>query len=215
MTSFRRTRASKRRNGRPASRKIVISQPVGVSASSRDSIVAKLENKDYRTAFVEATISHGLAHQIRINREKRGWSQGDLADRCGAKTKQAVISRLEDPAYGKYSLSTLHKLASAFDVALLVKFVPFSKFLIETSDKTPEGLVVRSFSEENLYLRQAVVTLTLVEETYFQVSSKALVPSEERVRAEHYLSPISDTTSVALSFLPFTRLAIDRENEHV
>lgn len=46
------------------------------------------------------------------------------------------------------------------DVALLVKFVPFSKFLLEIADKSEEGLFAKSFGDENLYLRQAQVTIT-------------------------------------------------------
>lgn len=140
--------------------------PVGVSAQTRDSIVAKLQNKEYRSAYVSANLKNGLAHQIRTNREIRGLSQTVLAERCGEKVKQETISRLEDPAYGNYSINTLTKIAAALDVALLVKFVSFSKFLIETSDKSVTGLYAEEFKNENLYLRQAQLTLTLKDKTH-------------------------------------------------
>lgn len=119
-----------------------------------------MQNKEYRDSYVSANLKNGLAHQIRTNRELRNLSQTELAAKCGVKTKQEAISRLEDPAYGNYSINTLLKIAAALDVALLVKFVPFSKFLIETADKTPNGLYAEEFGRENLYLRQAQVTLT-------------------------------------------------------
>ena len=40
-----------------------------------------------------------------------------------------MISRYENPDYGKYSISTLLELAAAFDVALAVRFVPFSELV--------------------------------------------------------------------------------------
>ena len=51
------------------------------------------------------------------------------------------ISRLEDPNYGRYSLKTLKRLARAFDVGLLVRFVSFGELgewtVNLTHSKTP------------------------------------------------------------------------------
>lgn len=171
MNSFLKTRVNRPQREKRTLKTIKVSTPVGVSAPIRDSIVAKLENKAYRDAYVEANLIQGLAHQIRVNRSKRKWSQADLAGYCGGKTKQEAISRLEDPAYGRYTIKTLLKLAAAFDVALLVKFVPFSKFLIETSDKSETCLMAASFQDEDLYLRQATVTLTMQESPYLGVQN--------------------------------------------
>lgn len=215
MNSFPQTPANRLRKDSRKPQKIVVSTPVGVSALSRDSIVAKLNNKDYRTAYVESNIAHGLAHQVRVNRELRGWSQDELADKCGSTTKQATISRLEDPAYGKYSLSTLLKLASAFDVALVVKFVPYSKFLIETSDKSPRGLFARSFSDEDLYLRQATVTLTMVDEHYFQVTTQKTMGSGASQLLVQYPPSLRETFIRPLSFIATTTLPIEREYKNV
>ena len=154
---------------------------VGVSAQVRDSIVAKLENKEYRNSYVSSSLKNGLAHQIRVNREARNLSQTELASRCGSKTRQETISRLEDPAYGNYSINTLLKIASAMDVALLVKFVPYSKFLIETADKSISGLYAENFEKENLYLRQAQLTIT--EEklvNYLEVKKKQLTDDSKK-----------------------------------
>lgn len=174
MSSFLKMPVNRLIKGSKKSMEIAVATFVGVSAHIRDSIVARLTDINYRTAYIESNIAHGIAHQIRINRELRGWSQDELAKKCGSATKQATISRLEDPAYGNYSLRTLLKLASAFDVALIVKFVPYSKFLIETFDKSPAGLFAKSFSDENLYLRQATMTLTMIGEPYFHVKNQVL-----------------------------------------
>jgi transcriptional regulator with XRE-family HTH domain len=49
---------------------------------------------------------------------------------------QNAISRLENPYYGKATLTTLKRIASAYDVGLLVEFVPFSR-LIDRANGTP------------------------------------------------------------------------------
>lgn len=82
------------------------------------------EDPEYRHSYVEADLAARLATQIRRLREDRGWSQKELAQKAG--TQQSAISKLEDPGYGRYSLSLLQKLATVFDVALDVTFVPFS-----------------------------------------------------------------------------------------
>ena len=107
----------------------------------------KLDTKNKRETFVRAHIQHGLAHQIRLLRKERNWSQSQLAKKIGARN-QSTIARLENPAYGRYSLGTLLKLADAFDVAALVKFASFGKLITETADLSPAALRVLSYEEE-------------------------------------------------------------------
>ncbi|MFK3741400.1 helix-turn-helix domain-containing protein [Massilia sp. TN1-12] len=119
----------------------------------------KLKNEEYRAAYVSAHVDQGLAYQIRVLRESRGWDQQHLAKKLGLKS-QSAIARIEDPSYGKLSLSTVKKLAKAFDVAVLTKFVPFSRFLLETELISEESLAVDSFDVELPRLEKAVVQLT-------------------------------------------------------
>jgi transcriptional regulator with XRE-family HTH domain len=113
----------------------------------------EFENKDYRDAFVEENIRSGMAFQIRALRKRQQLSQGELGDRAGM--PQNVISRLEDPEYGKFTINTLLALASAFDVALSVRFVSFSYLLSCLGDLSPEALAVPAFTEE-AYERRTV-----------------------------------------------------------
>lgn len=115
--------------------------------SARDQIVESLADKEYRDLFVSEHIGQGLAFQIRALRKERGWSQDELGQR--AEMKQASISQLEDPDYGRLSLSTLKRLASAFDVALMVKFAPFSELVEWTTELTPRDLAPPSFGQEH------------------------------------------------------------------
>lgn len=104
--------------------------------------------KEFRDAFVDERITTGIAYQIRSLREKKGWSQTQLGEK--ANKPQSVISRIEDPDYGKFSLQTLKELASTFDVALLVEFVPFSELLERIRDLSPKRLAVTGFHEDRL-----------------------------------------------------------------
>lgn len=87
-------------------------------------------------------------------RERRELSQTELGDMLGM--NQNAIYRLESPHYGKATLTTLKRVAAAFDVALIVRFVPFSQ-LVDWISGTPfvdrglssESLSVPSFEDEN------------------------------------------------------------------
>jgi transcriptional regulator with XRE-family HTH domain len=119
-----------------------------MSFGSKKSLLEELKNKKFRDAYAAEHVKTSVPIQIYLLREQRHWNQSQLAER--AKTTQTVISRLEDLDYGKLSISTLLKLASAFDIALLVKFVPFTRLLKEFKDNSPEALSAKSFSEELL-----------------------------------------------------------------
>src|SRR5882672_12368971 len=96
--------------------------------NSLEAVVARLRrNKQTRKKFVESHINKTLAHQIRATRDRLGWSQDRLAREVGM--NQNAISRLESPDYGKPTITTLKRLASALDVALVVRLVPFSELV--------------------------------------------------------------------------------------
>lgn len=84
-------------------------------------------DRAYRRAFVCEHVDQNIPFQIRANREHRGWTQADLGRK--ARMAQARISVLEDPNYSKFTISTLKRLAAAFDTGLEVAFVPVSAVL--------------------------------------------------------------------------------------
>ena len=90
----------------------------------------KWKEKEYREAYMEASIEQGIAWQIKINRTLRNLTQEDLAKAIG--TQQSAISRLEDPTYGAHSLDTLVSIAKTFDCALSVKFVSYSQLACDS-----------------------------------------------------------------------------------
>jgi len=114
----------------------------------RKQIMSSLHDEEYRQAFVAEDVGVGLSFQIRLLREDRGWGQVELGQRIGS--KQSTVSQLENPNYGRYSLKTLKELAAAFDVGLLVKFVPFSELVDWTLNLTPQRLTPPAFAQEQL-----------------------------------------------------------------
>jgi transcriptional regulator with XRE-family HTH domain len=110
-------------------------------------VMTKLKkSKAHRDAFVSSEIKVGLPFQIRALRKQRGWNQEQLAYFAGM--LQPRISAMEQPGGGQLNLETLRKLASAFDVGLLVKFVPFSELAKWSEDFSPEEFSVASFDRE-------------------------------------------------------------------
>jgi transcriptional regulator with XRE-family HTH domain len=87
-----------------------------------------------------------IAAQIRVIREQRVLTQEELAKLAGI--SQARISQLEGGDGSVRTLSTLRKLARAFDVGIRVCFAPFMDSLRELERQSPESLRVIPRSEE-------------------------------------------------------------------
>ncbi len=121
---------------------------------SKRSLIHRLrEGAETRVRFVESQLSKGLAFQLRSLRDRKGWSQEELANKVGM--NQNAISRLENPNYGRATITTLRRIAAVFDVALVIRFVPFSQLADWVSGTpsvdyglTPRSLAVPNFSEE-------------------------------------------------------------------
>lgn len=114
--------------------------------NKREQIWQSLNDPEYRHQFVEEEINVGIAFQIRSLRNRQELTQVKLAELLGI--KQPLISEWENPSYGKYSLGTLKDLAKAFDVGLLVRFVPFNTLVDWTVNLTSDVIAPPSFSEE-------------------------------------------------------------------
>jgi transcriptional regulator with XRE-family HTH domain len=106
----------------------------------------ELKSRKYRAAYVRDFIKNGISFQIQALRRKHKLSQQELGDLAGK--RQNVISRLENPDYGNFTVNTLLDIASALDVALVVRFAPFSELEKLSRSLSPAVLAVPSFSEE-------------------------------------------------------------------
>lgn len=95
-------------------------------------LASEFEDKDYAHAYMGERGDASIAAQIRVLREQRGWTQEELAEQAGM--KQSRISALEDVNYDAWTVKTLRKLAEAFDTHLDVRFVPFSKAILDVAN---------------------------------------------------------------------------------
>lgn len=109
-------------------------------------IWTRFQKKENRDAWAASHLGTSLAAQILSLREARGWTQKELAERAGM--AQSRISVLEDPDYEKFSLSTLKRIASAFDVVFVGRFVTFGEMLEWAIDPSPARLAPVSFEND-------------------------------------------------------------------
>jgi len=109
-------------------------------------LLAKLKSKKFRTAFLSSSVRYRLALQTRALRKSIFDSQKRLGEAMGKPAN--VISRLENPNYGKVTLQTLLDLASAFDVGLIVEFASFSDVVERAEDLSEQSLIRPQFEHE-------------------------------------------------------------------
>ena len=132
-----------------------------------------LSNDKVRHLYVDSSIRHSLAMQLRSMREAEGWLQSEVGDR--AEMQQSAIARLEDPRYSSMTLSTLKRLAKAFDVALIVRFAPFSEFISWITSIDESRLSPPSFSKEDKRFQfepyASASSDSLDDVTYFESNS--------------------------------------------
>jgi transcriptional regulator with XRE-family HTH domain len=121
--------------------------PVG-SLIPNPTILRELEKDDFRASFVADHVRTRLALMIRTLREQRGWSQAELGRRLGK--PQSVISRLEDPDYGKVTTKTLFEVASAFGLPLYIDMPDWADWFCLMSDMSSQNLRRNSFNSAQL-----------------------------------------------------------------
>lgn len=120
------------------------------SMTYKEELIKNLEDKEYRKAFVESHINNSIAFQIRSMRGNL--KQEDFGKNIVLK-HQSAISRIENPNYGKFTLKTLKEIAAAFDVALMVRFVPFGDLIKWDLNLSSRSLDVPNFDKDP-YLKE-------------------------------------------------------------
>jgi transcriptional regulator with XRE-family HTH domain len=112
--------------------------------------IRQLSEKEVRDEFVADQIRTRIALLIRALREQkeRSWTQSELGKRAGK--PQNVISRYEDPDYGKMSLQTLFDLASAFDLPVWVDIPEWGDWFEKIKDAPSSATNRTSFDQDAL-----------------------------------------------------------------
>jgi transcriptional regulator with XRE-family HTH domain len=109
-------------------------------------IADKLQDQEYRTAFVASQINVGIPFQIKALMKARGWTQEQLAERTGM--LQPRISAMLKPGKVRPNIETLRRFAEAFDCGLMVRFAPYSELARWSEDFDPESFSVPSFNND-------------------------------------------------------------------
>ena len=107
-------------------------------------LAQKFANKRFRDSYVSANVRRFLAMQLRTLRGHL--SQEEFGELIGI--PQSVVSRYEDPSYGKFSLETLLKIAAKLDRALIARIVDYPAFLRFTEDVSPQALCPDGYDQD-------------------------------------------------------------------
>lgn len=150
----------------------------------------KLADKSYRDGYMHTAVRGGIAYQIRALRERSGMTQAEFAQQIG--TTQSVISRLESTEYGKVSVQTLLNVASAFDVALLLRFVSYPAFIDGMQSMNDNALCPENI-QSTLSRDAAVIESNAVQGT--KISYKALSPENDPMWSDPPLIPCRSVAS--------------------
>lgn len=140
------------------------------------------KDKEYRHGYADEFLNESIATQIKVLREQRGWTQGQLAEE--AKMKQSRISVLENVSYEARSLSTLKRLAEAFDLTLRVSFESFGSRLIDIERFSRESLERFTFEKDPVFAENSIENLNASQALRDSFQHKGSIVSIDTFRAK-------------------------------
>ena len=164
--------------------------------SKKEQMWENLSDSNFRKQFINEHVDVGIAFQIRSLRNRQEITQSDLAKLPGV--KQPLVSSWENPDYGRYTLKTLKDLANAFNVGLLVRFVPFSKLVDWTVDLTSDVIAPPSFDEEQNQLHASTAVTSYLAEVTNDIDpySLPIMPDQRAVASTATVNTNRETVDV-------------------
>mgnify|MGYP001600772791 CR=1 FL=1 len=88
-----------------------------------------LQDRETRNKILITVVRRSIAEQAREMRRTAALTQKELSVALGL--HKATISRIENPSGPFPAIRTLTKIANYFDAGLIIKFVAWSRFLVE------------------------------------------------------------------------------------
>lgn len=175
---------------------------MSVKSTWSKGFLRELSEEAFRFAYLADQVRTGIAFQIKSMREQqeRNWTQGELGEKMDK--PQSTVARLENPDYGKVTVSTLLEVANAMDVALLIQFVEWDDFLDRMSDLSSTAMGKRSFDLSQIRESKESSTQVGRDTTLFvnaKDTGKVISLEERRFGA---LAPKTDLSSKAATEPP-------------
>jgi transcriptional regulator with XRE-family HTH domain len=112
-------------------------------------MLSEFHDPEVREIYCNEFLNTKIATQIKVLREQREWTQGQLAEL--AEMKQERISVLEDVNYESWTLNVLRRLARAFDLRLDVEFKEFASFPRDFLQFGRDTLERESFESDSFF----------------------------------------------------------------
>ena len=161
-----------------------------------DALKEDFKDKEVRHIYCGEFLNSSIATQIKVLREQRGLTQTELANLAGM--KQSRIATIEDVNYSSWSISTLKRIAEAFDLALTVQFDSFGSKLSDIINLQRETLERSSFDDDPLFQESLESEFTTDPEEPFFIKLSLGSPDQDSMafltQQEDFEEIISTTT---------------------
>jgi transcriptional regulator with XRE-family HTH domain len=164
-------------------------------ARDRKKMMRLSSNKAYRDSYLDTHVRSGIAYQIQALREKLGLSQYAFAKKIGM--TQSVVSRLENPEYGKVTVQTLIQVAMALEVALLIRFCSYPAFLAAIADLSPDALAVDGISGTIEKMPRSITTALASSQPADVISSGLWPPQPTTTAPSNQINAYGTLTALA------------------
>lgn len=112
-----------------------------------DDLIELSRDVEFRHSLNGRFIAYTLRTQIREMRLRKGWTQSELAERCG--TVQPIVARWENIKNPHFpTIDTLRTIAKVFDVCLVVRFEEWGSLFRKIVEVRESGMEIpREFKE--------------------------------------------------------------------
>jgi hypothetical protein len=121
-------------------------EPNDVGSHRLTRLAEKMHDKEYRDGYVAAHTRQVLAKQMREFRGAKPQTEfAELIDK-----RQTMVSRLENPSYVGWTLSTMLEIASKLNVAVFARFVDFPTFLKYSGEQSEPALHPEAYDQQKV-----------------------------------------------------------------